>query len=272
MIISQYLRHLFLKSLFIFIGLLIFESSFADDFAVIATPPRFEINGKSGAVIRQVIEITNASSAPAKYNIKTTDWTLDANGGVEFTDTLQPNSCRSWVSLERLQLSVPSGAKYRFRFEVNPPTDAIPGECRFAIMIEGDEQAAKTANGLTIPYSGRLGVIVYVGIGEIKSQLTVISSEVKKVNEVPKPFIHVRNSGNAHGRLTGFLSGTDAVGKKFEYAPSGLPILAGEVREISLDMQQQTDIPLPIIKYPITIRGNLEWDDKSIPFEQEFGF
>lgn len=242
----------------------------ANDFAVIATPPRFEITAKPDTVNRQVIEITNASTTPGKYSIKTADWTLDENGGTQFSETLSPESCRPWVALERLQITVPSGAKYRYRFEVKPPANAPAQECRFAIMISGDEQTAKTADGLSFPFAGRLGIIVYVAVGDVKPNLAVVASEVKAVENVLKPVISVRNTGNAHGRLAGFLSGTDAKGQKLEFAPSSLPILVGETRKISLDIQQVEDKPLPTIHFPITIRGNLEWDGKSTPFEQLF--
>lgn len=242
----------------------------ADDFAVIATPPRFEITGQPGVVNRQVIEITNASPTSGKYSLKTADWTLDANGGTQFYDALTEDSCRPWVALERLEIAVPSGAKYRYRFEVKPPADTIAKECRFAIMVSGAEQTAKTADGIAFPFSGRLGVIVYVAVGDVKPQLDVISSAIKNVDGVKKPVISVRNSGTAHGRLAGFLSGTDAAGKKFEFSPSGLPIMAGETREISMDVQQLENTPIPTIQYPITIRGKLEWSQQSTPFEQVF--
>jgi hypothetical protein len=242
----------------------------ADDFAVIATPPRFEITGQPGVVNRQVIEITNASPTPGKYSLKTADWTLDANGGTQFYDALAENSCRPWVALERLEIAVPSGAKYRYRFEVKPPANITATECRFAIMVSGAEQTAKTADGIAFPFSGRLGIIVYVAVGDVKPKLEVISSAVKTIDNVKKPVISVQNSGNAHGRLAGFLSGTDASGKKFEFSPSGLPIMAGETREITLDIQQLENAPIPTIQYPITIRGKLEWNQQSTPFEQAF--
>ena len=246
------------------------SQAFAEDFAVIATPPRFEFAGKVGVVTRQVIEITNASATPSKYSIKTADWTLDANGGTQFSDALAPDSCRPWVALERLEITVPSGAKYRYRFEVKPPENTPPRECRFAIMISGAEQTAKTADGLSFPFSGRLGVIVYVAVGDVKPKLSVVSSEVKTIDGISKPTIAVQNTGNAHGRLSGFLSGTDADGKKLEFSPSGLPIMAGETRAISLDIQQQENSSVSSIKYPITIRGKLEWEGQAIAFEQEF--
>lgn len=251
--------------------LLFFTSlTHADDFAVIATPPRFEISAKPNTVTREIIEITNVSNNTSVYNIKTADWFLDTNGGAQFLDALSPDSCRPWVSLERLSISVPSGAKYRYRFEINPPADTPERECKFALMISGSEQSAETANGLSFPFSGRLGVIVYVAIGNVKPNLEITAHETKLIDGLTKPIINVKNSGNAHGRLSGFLSGTDADGKKYEFSPSGLPIMVGETRQIALDIQQQENVPVPSIAYPITIRGTLEWDGKSSTFEKEF--
>lgn len=268
------MKHSYLNYYLLLVGLCVAiintKPVFADDFAVIATPPRFEITGQANTVNRQVIEITNASPTPGKYSIKTADWTLDANGGTQFYDALAENSCRPWVALERLEISVPSGAKYRYRFEVKPPANTPATECRFAIMISGAEQTAKTADGIAFPFSGRLGVIVYVAVGDVKPKLEITAHTLKTVDGVTKPMIAVRNTGNAHGRLAGFLSGTDAAGKKFEFSPSGLPIMAGETRQISIDIHQPDNAPVPVIQYPITIRGTLEWDQQTTPFEQVF--
>ncbi|MGB4810872.1 MAG: hypothetical protein WBP13_00110 [Methylophilaceae bacterium] len=250
--------------------MIFFTDAFADEFAVVATPPRFEFKGEPGVATRQVIEITNASTSLAKYSIKTADWVLDANGGALFSDKLATDSCRSWVALEKLQISVPPSAKYRYRFEVKPPANTPARECHFAIMVSGSEQTAKTAGGLVFPFSGRLGVIVYVAIGDVKPKLDIVASEVKMIDGIAKPIISVQNTGTAHGRLAGFLSGTDAAGKKIEFSPSGLPIMVGETRKISLDIQQLESSPVPTVKYPITIRGKLEWGSKNTPFEQEF--
>jgi hypothetical protein len=242
----------------------------AQGFAALVSPPRFELTAKPGDKLRQVMEITNAGAQAAKYKLKTTDWTLGDDGSVKFDDALSPTSCRPWVAIEGRQVTVGAGAKYRFRFEVSPPADAPAGECRFAIMIEGDEQTVQSPNGPAFPISGRLGVIVYVVIGDASPKLEVTGVRIAPVNDVPVPVITVKNNGNAHGRITGFLSGTDASGKKLEFTPSSLPILAGESRSISLVPYGDKDEVVKI-EYPITVKGKLEWGDKqSTPFEQTF--
>ena len=208
----------------------------AQGFAAIISPPRFELFAKAGEKTRQVIEITNASAQPAKYYLKTADWTLDKAGGVSFNDTanLSTGSCRPWVAIEAREITVSGGSKYRYRFEIAPPADAPPGECRFALLVEGDEQAVKATNGPPVPLAGRIAVIVYLTVAGAAPKLAVVSSKVESVDGESLPVLQIQNTGNAHGRLDGFLSGTDASGKKLEFTISTLPILPGETRAISL--------------------------------------
>lgn len=244
--------------------------AYAQGFAAIISPPRFELVTKPGEKIRQVVEITNASAQSARFHLKTADWTLDKTGGVSFDESLPAGSCRPWVAIEKREVTVSGGSKYRYRFEIAPPADTPPGECRFALLVEGDEQAVKTANGPAIPMAGRIAVIVYVTIGSAVPKLEVVASQVALVNGEATPVLQIKNSGNAHGRLDGFLSGTDASGQKLEFSISTLPILPGETRAISLTVNRaERDAPITIA-YPVTIRGNLEWADKSTPFEQRF--
>jgi hypothetical protein len=251
------------------LGCSLSPAAWAQGFAALVSPPRFELAAKPGERLRQVMEITNASGAAAKYRVKTADWTLGENASVAFDEALAPASCRPWVAVESRSISVAAGGKYRYRFEVGVPADAPPGECRFAVLVEGDEQNVQMPGGPAFPIAGRLGVIVYVTIGGAEAKLEVASTKVAPVNGEPVPVLMVRNTGNAHGRLTGFLSGTDAAGKKLEFTPATLPILPGETRAISLALYRDQDEPLKIA-YPITIRGKLEWGDKSTPFEQTF--
>lgn len=245
----------------------------AQGFAAIVSPPRFELVAKPGEKVRQVVEITNAGLQSAKFHLKTADWTLDKTGGVGFDDSLQIGSCRPWVAIEKRDITVSGGAKYRYRFEVATPVDAPSGECRFALLIEGDEQTVNATNGPAVPLAGRIAVIVYVTVGNATPVLEVVSSQVAVLNGEATPVLQVKNTGNAHGRLDGFLSGTDAKGQKIEFSISTLPILPGETRAISLTVSRaDNDERNPVIKiaYPVTIRGKLEWADKSLPFEQRF--
>ena len=216
------------------------------------------------------MEITNAGPRPSRYHLRTADWTLDADGGVTFSEDMAPDSCRSWVAIERREIEVPGGGRYRYRFEVQAPPEATQGECRFALMIEGDPQTVQTGNGLPVPVSGRIGVIVYVTVGEATADLQVAEASVADTPSGTLPALAVHNSGNAHARLNGFLSGTDARGRRLEFSPSTLPILPGETRLIPLTASNGPDA-VTDIAFPVRVAGVIEWGDgRRIEINQLF--
>jgi hypothetical protein len=79
---------------------------------------------KAGKTVRSVIEISNRSTAPSRYLMRTADWDFSADFSVNFRDDLQPGSCRPWVAIERPEVVVPGAATLRYRFEVSVPADA----------------------------------------------------------------------------------------------------------------------------------------------------
>jgi hypothetical protein len=70
--------------------------------------------------------------------------------------------------------------------------------------------------------------------------------------------LQVKNLGNAHGRLTGFLQGIDGSGRRLEFEPSTLPILPLETRAIALTASEQPETIVEVT-FPVTIKGVLEW-------------
>jgi P pilus assembly chaperone PapD len=241
------------------------------EFAVAISPPRFELEAKAGDVVRQTMEITNGSAQAAALSVKTADWTYEPDGGVNFKEELAPGSCRPWVTIERRELSVVAGRPYRYRFEVAPPPGTPPMECRFAILVEGQQESAN-AGGVVVPFNARLAVIVYVGIGGVQPELSVVGTAVQTIDGRQTPVLQVRNTGLAHGRLEGFLSGTDASNTPLDFVARGYPILPGETRAIPLNAARQGDQDAPVtLAFPVTVKGKLEWGKKqSQDFEQRF--
>ena len=248
------------------------QPAMASEFALSASPPRFELRVKPGERSRQVLELTNASNAASSYSIKTADWIYADDNSVTFQEALSPQSCRSWVAIERRELTIAGGKAYRYRFEVNIPTDAKAGECRFALMLEGQEQISQTVGGPPIPFSARLGVVVYVAVGDAEPELSVVGKRVTMLNGLQTPALQVRNAGLAHGRVAGFFTGTDAGKTLLEFAPSNLPILPGETRWVPLTATRPGDSETAVqAKYPLTISGKAEWGrGKTQAIEQRF--
>lgn len=240
----------------------------AQQFAAMVSPPRFELTSAPGRTQRQVIEITNGDAQSATYRVRTVDWTLDPDGAVKLDDVLAKGSCRPWVAIERREITIPANGRFRYRFEVTVPPDA-GGECRFALVIEGGASTVKAGENISIPVSAQIAVIVYVAIGDARPELSVVRTEVVQRDGQRTPVMLVRNTGQAHGRLEGFLEGTDANGKRIDFSPSGLPILPGETRAIPLVVASEAD-PRPALAFPLVIRGNLEWGGKTTPFDARF--
>ena len=238
-------------------------SAFAQGFSALVSPPRFEDNAKAGSTYRNVIEISNVSGSAAHFTVQTADWTFKPDAAVEFSDALAPGSCRPWVGLEAAEINLAPNAKRRYRFEVRVPADAPAGECRFAIMIEGDPQTVQ--GGAAVPVSGRIGVIVYLAIDDAAASLDVVGHDVRTIEGNAVPVLSVRNGGNAHGRLQGFVDGTDASGKRYALQPSTLPILPGETRDIALVPQADNDAAaVPVIAWPLRLEGRLDWGSQRL--------
>jgi hypothetical protein len=241
----------------------------AQGFAALVSPPRFELAAQHGKTLRSVIEVSNRSTTPAHYLVHTADWTLMPDFSVSFHDDLQADSCRPWVAIERPEVVVPGGGTLRYRFEVNVPADAEAGECRFAVMIEGAEPSIARSKGLDVPVTGRIGVIVYLTVGDGAPVLEVLGPKIATLNGQQIPALRVHNSGSAHGRMSGFLTGKDAKGISYDFTPSDFPILPHEEREVFLTPSTATD-DHPTLTYPVTVKGALEWGNQRTELSQRF--
>src|ERR1700730_13008402 len=150
----------------------------AQGFAALVSPPRFELATRPGKTLRSVVEVSNRSTAPGRYLIHTADWTLSPDFTVNFLDELQPGSCRPWVAIERPEVVVPGNGILRYRFEVSVPADPPAAECRFAVMIEGADPSIAKSNGVNLPVTGRIGVIVYLKVGDAVPELEFFGPKI----------------------------------------------------------------------------------------------
>lgn len=241
-------------------------SAQAQGFAAYITPPRFEIQATAGQANRQVFEIQHIGQNSGGYRIYTNDWTFQPDNSVVFSDALAPDSCRPWVAIERRDLTLDAGARYRYRFEITPPAGTPARECRFAIMIEGLDPAQ---SGVDV--GGRIGVIVYAAIGGAAPALEIAATRVGQTADGQRvALIDVRNTGNAHGRLEGFVNGTDADGQRLELTPADLPVLPGETRTIALSPVAEDGKAPPQVRLPLDVKGSLEWGKSRLPLDVRF--
>ncbi len=107
-----------------------------------------------------------------------------------------------------------------------------------------------TAGNIQFPLSGRIGVIVYIAVGDVAPKLELRDVGLKEFNGRLTPAATFHNSGKGHGRPEGVLEGKDASGKSFEFVVSPFPILPGETRAVAIWAQEGPDKKTPVIAYP----------------------
>lgn len=240
----------------------------AAGFSVLITPPRFELRAQPGEVLRDVLEITNVAGSPVSLSVQTAEWHFGGDGSVVFANPLAADSCRPWTALETRELELGPNGRRRFRFEIAVPEDAAAGECRFAILFEGEPEAV---GPLALPVAGRIGVIVYVAVGDARPQLELRSAAVVEVEGRRMPALVVTNSGEAHARLAGFLSGRDGDGRELVFVPQSSPILAGQTRTLALYPQVPAGEPPPEVSFPIRLTGRLDASGRRLDVDEVFG-
>lgn len=231
-------------------------------FAGYVSPPRFELTAKPGQVISNVLEIGNDDLRPSSFKVYSADWSLDATGAVVFDESAPAaSSCRPWLRLERRQLKLAARGKRKLRFEVHVPADTKPVLCRFALMIEGDDDAATDVKfgNIQLPVAGRIGIVAYVAVGDVKPNLEILSIVSQTYQSRFVPVATVRNTGTSHGRLEGTLEGKDATGQSIDFSVATLPILPGETRLVPIWPNEDSKGKLPIVNYPLTLSGVIEW-------------
>lgn len=242
----------------------------AQGFSALIAPPRFELKGKPGQVLAEALDISNPENYLAKFNVSTADWSLTETGAVAFSEDLAPGSCRPWTRIERRDLALSPRAGRKFRFEVHIPANAPPGECRFAILIGAspEQDSVAAAGALKFPVQGRVGLIVYVAVGDAKSKMEFRGLRVARVNNVPTPVAVFHNAGNAHGRPEGSLSAVDKSGKQFEFNVSPSPVLPGQTREIPIWPADPENTNKPVqFTYPLRLKGTIEWEGGKQPVD-----
>lgn len=235
----------------------------AEGFSVLVAPPRFELKAAPGDVVREHLDINNPGSRPVTFLMRTADWDMTEDGAATFhPPALQAGSCRPWVRIERHKIRLPARGKKRYRFEIHVPADAPSGECRTSLLIEAppEEAVEAQAGSISLPVKGRIAVIIYLAIGDAAPELQLKDTLLDTYNGLQTPFVVMHNSGNAHGRTTGFIDAVDATGKHLDFEITPLPILPGHTRRVPL-FQPVIDGREPeAFTAPLDLKGTIEWN------------
>ena len=240
-------------------------------FAAAVSPPRFELRGDPGDVLRDHVDIQNPDTHPVTFLLRTADWSMNEEGSATFyPPALQPGSCRPWSRIERHKILVPPKGSKRFRFEIAIPKEAPAGECRLALLIEApsEEAIVTQANSLTIPVQARVAVVIYVEIGDATPDLMLKGIAMGGYNGQRTPVAILQNRGTAHARPTGFFEAVDNAGERLEFELIAMPILPGQTREIPLQQAVMKDEAAYPVRAPLQLKGTIEWNGGKLKIDQ----
>jgi len=250
------------------LGLLgLFVSSAHAEFDVAVSPPRFELKSEAGGIVREVLAITNSGGQPGRFTVKSADWWLDDRKQVQYNEAAPGrDSCRAWIRLERREISVAPRSTRNFRFEIHVPKGMKSGECRFALLVSGEAARVVDRTGrqqIQMPLVGRIGIIIYVTIGDAKPMLRLSRLYVDTVDQKTIPLAVFRNTGNAHGRVFGSLEAKDAKGRTVELIAAQDVILPKDERAIALNpvdySKGESRKPEFNLSPPLHVRGKLQF-------------
>ena len=243
----------------------------AGGFSVLVSPPRFELSGEPGDVVRDHVEINNPGNLPITLELRTADWDMDENGATTFhPPELQPGSCRPWTRIERHSISLPAQTSKRFRFQVSIPDNAPTGECRLALLIQApmEDAVMARADSLSFPVQGRIAVIMYIAIGDAQPELVLEKLVLEELNGQLTPVAVLHNRGNAHGRTAGYVDARDSNDVRLEFGVSAVPILPGQTRQVALRRALPDDATPAPLSPPLEMRGAIEWGTGQVKISQ----
>ena len=109
-------------------------------------PPRFELNAKPGKTLRSVIEVSNRSSAPGQFVVHTAD---GSSSGLQRNFPRRPAAGSAVPGSRRAARNRRTRRRHiALSLRSDRARHAPPGECRFAVMIEGDQPSIARSKGL----------------------------------------------------------------------------------------------------------------------------
>lgn len=201
------------------------------------SPVTFELAADPGDTLSNVIKITNPSSSSVGVKMEIEDFAAVGEAGkvAVLDEENKTYSLRKWIKVEPGLFTLAPGEAKIINFSINVPSNAEPGGHYASIL------SVVTAN--TAPNSGsavaqKVGALVLLSVsGAVKEDLLIKEFSTSGFLEKgPVPFtIRFENTGSIHVRPAGFVSISDAWGKKLkDIAFPQKNILPGAIRKLDV--------------------------------------
>lgn len=184
----------------------------------------FVIDSEPGAVVRDVLQLSNPGEAPVRVRLRPVDAMSAQLGGVDYSSaTKAPERAGAWIDLDRSFLTIAGGAVELVHFEVSVPDDARPGVNLGGIAAwtpsTGAEERKDAGLDAAVNVQTRRVVAVQVNLpGSTAPALAI--SEVTAIGRPDGIYLQVtiRNEGHGFAAGEGVLrmgEGEDAFSRSF---------------------------------------------------------
>ncbi|MEH1866653.1 MAG: fimbria/pilus periplasmic chaperone [Nostoc sp.] len=232
----------------------------------------------------QAIRVLNLSSEPIELKAYVRTWKMNAdNKLVEMPSTEE--SLDQWTVFTPSQFTVAPRSAQTIRFAIRPKVQPKPGEYRAVLYFEEIPSASQKTEG--VRSVGRLGVVIYGYVGDIKRVGVLNSITVAPQSNGVTARFDISSQGNGYVRLKGqyaiwpaakYPGATatkpiDDLEKPGKKLPQNL-LAVGVLPLLPVLPNTRHNLELPIIqtlepgKYVLDINGELNGVkiDQGIPF------
>jgi hypothetical protein len=157
------------------------------------SPLTVEVQANRGQA-NGVITVGNSSTEAFRARVYAEPFTYDPDAGFKTLES-SPTDLRPYLQFSPAELVVPPGVDRRVRFAVRFPPSLPDGEYRAIIFTQNLQEITSTSGGNKIGITARIGVTIYVRIGDLKPNLSVESTSFNTQQKQIQ--LLVRNTGKA---------------------------------------------------------------------------
>ncbi|HLO85947.1 MAG TPA: fimbria/pilus periplasmic chaperone [Nostocaceae cyanobacterium] len=181
------------------IGLLALAAPPATALSLGVSPTRVELDINANKTRTYSVRVVNPSNKPIEVQALVRSWVMGKDNKLQVAPASE-QSLSQWIVFTPSRFKVSPGGSQTVRFSVRPKVQPQPGEHRAVIYFQ-EVPAESKSNSVRVV--GRLGVVIYGYVGDIKRAGLLNSVNVEtKSNQIQAVF-DISNQGNAHIRLNG---------------------------------------------------------------------
>ncbi len=163
------------------------------------SPSRFEVEinnqGRS-----QSVRVVNLSSEPVEVKTLIQSWVMSQDNTLQ-TVASDEQSLAQWIVYTPSRFTIPANGAQTIRFAIRPKVKPIAGEHRAVLYVE--EIPSNNAPTNKVRVVGKLGVVIYGYVGNVKRVGILNSVTVDTNSTAIKAIFDISNQGNAYVRLNG---------------------------------------------------------------------